>query len=212
MSPAVRRRPLLRVAAAIAGAVVVAAMATACQPEPGASPSSTSTPSGRATPSASAETPRPTPSPIETNLPDAGFALPERCEDLYSAEMLASLQAAAPPLNDPGVTMNSTQNVEALELLSSGIPTMRCSWGGPSEFGLATNVSVVDAARTAALVEALRSGGFGCESVWEGTLCQIEQRTVDLDDQEVALGESHFIRGDGWVSTAWVNFNPEGYT
>src|SRR5688572_15033779 len=126
MSPAVRRHLLLRAAAALAGVAVVAAVATACQPEPGASP----TPSDEAAPSATAESPSPTPtrspSPIETNLPDAGFALPDRCEDLYSAEMLASLQAQAPPLNDPGVTMNATQNVEALELLASGIPTMRC--------------------------------------------------------------------------------------
>ena len=152
------------------------------------------------------------PTPIETNLPDAGFALPEQCEDIYSAGMLASLNAATPPLNDPGVTMNATQNVDALELLTSGIPTIRCSWGRPSESGLATNVSVVDAARTAALLDALRAAGFGCESIWEGTLCQIEQRTVDLDDNEVTLGESHFVRGDGWVSTAWINFAPEGYT
>ena len=126
--------------------------------------------------------------------------------------MLASLNSANPPLNDPGVTMNATQNVDALELLNSGIPTMRCSWGQPSESGLATNVSVVDAARTAALVDSLRAAGFGCEIIWEGTLCQIEQRTVDLDDNEVTLGESHFVRGDGWVTTAWINFAPEGYT
>jgi hypothetical protein len=210
MSVSVRLHPMVRGAAVLAALGIVVALGTACQPEPGpsASPSSESTPSSTPrTPSAS-----PTPTPMETNLPDAGFALPERCEDIYSAEMLASLGSAAPPLNDPGVTMNATQNVDALELLTSGIPTIRCSWGGPSEYGLATNVSVVDAARTAALLDALRAAGFGCESAWEGTLCQIEQRTVDLDDNEVALGESHFVRGDGWVTTAWVNFAPEGYT
>jgi len=208
MSPAVRRRPLLRMAAAVAGVAVVAGLATACRPEPGPS----ATPSGQASPTSTAESPHPTPTPLETNLPDADFAVPGQCEDIYSADMLASLNAAAPPLNDPGVTMNSTQNVEALELLNSGIPTLRCSWGGPSEFGLATNVSVADPASTAALLEALRSAGFGCESIWEGTLCRIEQRTINLDDQEVAFGEVHFVRGDGWVSTAWINFAPEGYT
>ena len=45
------------------------------------------------------------------------------------------------------------------KLLNSGIPTIRCSWGQPSEFGLATNVSVIDAAQTAALLRrAARSG------------------------------------------------------
>jgi hypothetical protein len=52
----------------------------------------------------------------------------------------------------------------------------------------------------------LNGGGGGAPR------CQIEQRTVDLDDNEVTLGESHFVRGDGWVTTAWINFAPEGYT
>ncbi len=205
MSRAVRRDLVLRCIALLAA---VAFVATACAPEPDPS----DTPSPGSTPTPTLPTPKPVPTPIETNLPDAGFALPEQCEDIYSDEMLAALNAANPPLNDPGVTMNSSQNVDALELLTSGIPTIRCSWGRPSESGLATNVSVVDAARTAALVDALRAAGFGCESIWEGTHCQIEERTVDLDDNEVTLGESHFVRGDGWVSTAWINFAPEGYT
>lgn len=212
MSRAVRLHLVLRGAAALAALGLVAALAAACQPEPEPGPSAS--PSGESTPSSTPRTPSatPGPTPIETNLPDADFALPGRCEDIYSPEMLASLNSANPPLNDPGVTMNATQNVDALELLNSGIPTIRCSWGQPSESGLATNVSVVDAARTAALVDSLRAAGFGCETIWEGTLCQIEQRTVDLDDNEVTLGESHFVRGDGWVTTAWINFAPEGYT
>jgi hypothetical protein len=205
MSRAVRRDLALRSIALLAA---VAFVATACAPEP--DPSGTSSPDS--TPTPTLPTPKPVPTPTETNLPDAAFALPERCEDIYSDEMLAALNAANPPLNDPGVTMNSSQNVEALELLTSGIPTIRCSWGQPSESGLATNVSVVEAARTAALLDALRASGFECETIWEGTLCQIEQRTVNQDDQEAVLGESHFVRGDGWVSTAWINFAPEGYT
>ena len=212
MSPAVRRHPLVR---AIAGSAVLAlavVLVTGCRPEP----EPTSTPSDEATPSATVETPsptpRPTPTPLETNLPDAGFALPKRCEEIYSAEMLASLQAANPPLNDPGVTMNASQNVDALELLTSGIPTIRCSWGQPSESGLATNVSVIDARQSASLLVALRADGFGCQPMWDGTLCEIAQRTVNLDDEEVEFGETHFVRDDGWVSTAWVDFAPAGYT
>lgn len=202
----VRRRALLRTMSA-AAAVIVVALVTGCQPEP----TPAATPSDEPTPTRTA-VPSPSPSPVETSSPGAGFVLPDRCEDIYSAEMLAGLNAQNPPLNDPGVTMNSTQTVEALELLTSGIPTIRCSWGQPSEYGLATNVSVADAADTAALLDALRATGFGCESVWDGTLCQIEQRTIDLDDNEVILGESHFVRGHGWVSTRWINFAPDGYT
>ena len=183
MSRAVRGNLIVRSAGLLAVAAAVSCLASACVPEP--RPADTPT----ATPSPSAPTPKPVPTPIETNLPDADFELPEHCEDIYSDGMLAALNSANPPLNDPGVTMNSTQNVDALELLTSGIPTIRCSWGQPSESGLATNVSVVDAARTAAMLEALRAAGFGCETIWDGTLCRIEQRTVNLDDEEVALGE-----------------------
>jgi len=202
----------VRVVAASAVLAVACVLATGCRPEPGPTPST----SAEATPSATAETPAPTPTPtptpVETNLPDAGFVLPDRCEDIYSAEMLASLEAENPPLNDPGVTMNATQNVDALELLGSGIPTIRCSWGQPSESGLATNVSVIDAASAAALLDALEAAGFGCQPMWEGTLCEIAQRTVNLDDEEVEFGETHFVSLDGWVSTAWVDFTPVGYT
>lgn len=198
---------VLRRALAMAAALAFAgALATACRPEPVPTPTSSATATPSSTPSL-----EPSPEPTETNPPNAGFQLPARCEDLYSAEMLAELLATNPPLNDPGVTMNSTQIVEALELLASGIPTIRCSWGGPSEYGLATNVSTVGAAKTAALIETLRGAGFGCESVWDGTMCALETTTIDLDDNEVHLGESHFVRGDGWVSTAWIDFYPEGY-
>jgi hypothetical protein len=199
----------MRVLGTAAAIVALCAGLAACRPEPVPGPTATGV-----APSPSAETPEPSasPSPIETDLPDAGFQLPAKCEDLYSPGMLASLNAANPPLNDPGVTMNATQNVDALEVLHSGIPTIRCSWGKPSEFGLATNVSVIDAAQSAALLSAFRTAGFGCEDVWEGMQCTIEQKTIDLDDNEVTFGETQFLRGTGWVSTSWVNFAPEGYT
>ncbi len=126
--------------------------------------------------------------------------------------MLATLMAQAPPLNDPGVTMLSTQNAELLEIMGSGIPTIRCSWGGPSEFGLATNVSIIDAGQSAAILAAVQSSGLGCADYAGGTICRIEQKRLDFDDQEVAFGETHFLRGNGWVSTSWLNFAPEGYT
>ena len=118
----------------------------------------------------------------------------------------------APPLNDPGVTMLSTQNAELLEILHSGLPTIRCSWGAPSEFGLATNVSIVDGAQSAAIATALRDAGFGCEQQLGGTICRTDQTVISQDDTEVRLGETHFLRGNGWVSTAWINFAPTGYT
>jgi hypothetical protein len=199
----------LRVVGAVAAAVAASAILSACQPEPSATPTASElTPSASPTQTSPAQTPSASPSPTA----DAGFELPATCEDIYSAKMLASLEAANPPLNDPDVTMDSSQNTDALELLGSGIPTIRCSWGKPSEYGLATNISIVDAAQSAALVTALRNAGFACEAVWSGTRCVTEQTTIDQDDNEVTFGESHFLRGTGWVSTAWVEFAPVGYT
>ncbi|MEU1972314.1 hypothetical protein ABZ477_11695 [Microbacterium sp. NPDC019599] len=197
----------------VAALALAATLLASCAAEPVAEPtpsSSTAPPS----PSASAS---PTPSPTPTPTPSAtasgdDIALPAACEDLYSASMLASLNAQAPPLNDPGVTMYATQNVDLLEILNSGIPTIRCTWGAPSEFGLATNVSIVDAGQSAAILTALRNAGFGCAEVDGGTICRISQQRVDLDDNVVKFGETHYVRGNGWVSTSWLNFAPVGYT
>lgn len=194
--------------AAVAGLALLLGVAlTACAPEPAAP-----------TPSASASSPvaTPTPTPVATPTPTATSAadiqLPATCEQIYSAAMLASLDSANPPLNDPGVTMHSTQNAGLLETLSSGIPTLRCSWGTPSEYGLATNVSIVDAEQASAIRQTLDTSGFGCEEAMNGTICRIEQKTITLDDKEVTFGETHYLRGNAWVSTSWINFAPAGYT
>lgn len=196
-----------RVLAGVAVLLVATALA-GCKPEP----ATTSTP----TPTASATTPAPTATPTpEPTTPAASasdIALPASCEQIFSPAMLATLNEQNPPLNDPGVTMSSSQVVVALELLDSGIPTIRCSWGQPGEYGLATNVSLIDAAQSAELLASLQSMGFECGELAEGTRCAVERETLTLDDQIVTLGETHYLRGNGWVSTAWINFSPEGYT
>jgi hypothetical protein len=157
-------------------------------------------------------TPGPSVSPVETEKPQADFDVPAACEDIYSAAMLAQLQSGNPPLNDPGVTMLSTENADLLEIIHSGAPTLRCSWGKPSEYGLATNVTAIDADQAAAVLAALPAAGFGCEAMGDGTVCRIEQKGVTLDDQEYTRGETHYIGDGGLVTTAWINFAPEGYT
>lgn len=202
------RSSVMRVA--LVGVVVATAalVATGCRPEPLTTPSGTPS----ASPTVKVPTPGPSATPIETNLPDAGFAVPSSCEQIYSAGMLAQLQAANPPLNDPGVTMLSTENADLLEILHSGAPTLRCSWGQPSEYGLATNVTAIDGEQAAAIPPALAAVGFGCESLGAGTVCRIEQRGVTLDDQEYTRGETHFVGDGGLITTAWINFAPTGYT
>ena len=193
-----------RIAAGAVAAIVLCLALAGCRPEP--VPRAAPSTSSPATATATA-----TPTPTETAQADEAIELPTACEQLYSPAMLASLQERG-PLNDPGVTMTSTQNVEALELLTSGIPTIRCSWGAPSETGLATNVSIVDAAQSAAVSDALVNAGFACEPLDGGTVCRFEQTVITQDDDQVLLTETHVLRANAWVSTATINFESEGYS
>lgn len=196
---------LRRLAIAAVGGAVVCLIAAGCQPEPSPTASASPTP----TPTISVGPPSPT--PIETEKPQVE-TLPAACEDVYSAAMLASLNQQIPPLNDPGVTMLSTQNVDLIELLDSGIPTLRCSWGGPSEYGMATNISLIDAGQSSSVLATLGSSGFACEEYADGYLCSIAEGGVDFDDQQYEFGEIHYVTEDVWVATSWLNFRPEGVT
>ncbi|OZD55463.1 hypothetical protein CH252_06250 [Rhodococcus sp. 06-1477-1B] len=198
MSPFVRAVTLGGVALVAIGTL------TACVPEaaPGDRPSSSaagasSAPAGSATPSAS-------PSPT-------GTALPASCDDIYSAGMRATLTADVPPLNDPGVTLLSTDQAPLLELLDV-VPTLRCSWGEPGDKGLSTNVSVVTAAQADTVRGTLSSSGFGCETDGDATVCRLEQRGVSLDDKPYERGETQAVSGGYWITTSWVNIDPDGYT
>ncbi|GAA1468559.1 hypothetical protein [Microbacterium thalassium] len=197
--------PLWRSAAVLVLAGGLCLAGTGCQPEPAPTPTPTSTPSAAATTAVTQ-----TPTPIETEKPQD--ALPASCEDAYSAGMLATLTQQIPPLNDPGVTMLSTQNVDLIELLDSGIPTIRCSWGGPSEYGMATNISIIDAGQSQAVLTTLQSTGFACQTYADGWLCSIEERGITFDDQEYSNGEFHYVSDGAWVATSWLNFDATGVT
>ena len=200
------RKTATRIAIGCVALATLVGLVTGCRPEPAAAPTSS--------PSITAKEPRPVPSgtPVETEKPQTGFEVPATCEEIYSPAMLAELQAANPPLNDPGVTMLSTENADALEIIHGGAPTLRCSWGGPGEYGLATNVTAIDADQATAVLAALPAAGFGCEELGDGTVCRIEQRGVTLDDEEYTRGETHYVGDGGLVTTAWINFAPTGYT
>jgi hypothetical protein len=202
-----RRTALLRGAAGLGVAVVMCLALAGCKPEPVASASPAS--SDSASPSPTSATASPAPS--ETAQAGGDITLPTACEQLYSPAMLAALQAKG-PLNDPGVTMTSTQTVEALELLASGVPTIRCSWGLPSESGMATNVTIVDAEQSASIIAALTNAGFACGAELEGTVCRFSQSMITQDDQIAELTETHVLRGNAWVTSYTINFEVEGYT
>lgn len=176
-----------------------------CTAEPGPVASTPArTPAASQVPSAQPTQPAASPAPSKTAV-----ALPADCQGIYSPGMLQSLNAKNPPLNDPGVTMTATEVVEGLELLSSGAPTMRCSWGVPSDYGLATNVTIVTPAEAAGVITAMRDRGFTCIESANQTRCE---RTEKFNDPGGAVGEAHVFRDNIWVATRWLNFAPEGYT
>ena len=192
-----RTRTLLAATAVIAAAFALAA----CVPEPTAtgapdpsSSASTSTPQGSAEPSVA---PSDRPQALE-------IALPASCDALYSTAMRATLDADLPPLNDPGFTQPSTRLQPALAALESGYPTLRCSWGTASESGLSTNVTILAPEDVPRIQDLLAVNGLTCADAAGGILC--------TSSGSEAEGESHFLRGNGWVATVWAGGLPDGYT
>ena len=126
--------------------------------------------------------------------------------------MRSELEANVAPMNDPGITMPSTHVADALAMLESGPPVLRCTWGYPSERGIATTVAVIDPAAASDLIAALGNAGFTCGDAQGGTLCRFDETLLDFEDNLVDKGETHFFRGNGWVSTVWLDYGPTGYT
>ncbi len=197
---------LARVLAAGLAATTIAVGLSACVPEP--APSAAPTVESSAAPE---PTVPPTPTPLPSSTESPRTALPSSCEDIYSDAMLATLQADTPPLNDPSVTLLSTEQAPLLELLNS-LPTLRCSWGPPGERGLATTVAIVGSEQADYVRSTLSASGFACEDTGTATLCRIEQRGVSLDDIPFERGEVQALRGEVWVTTSWINVDLTGYT
>ncbi|HWI32208.1 MAG TPA: hypothetical protein VNT50_12010 [Microbacterium sp.] len=198
------RRRSARTAFAVAGAaLMVAALAGCAAPDPEASSS--------ASPTSSPSPSNASPSPTASDDTGSALELPTACEDIYSDAMLAEMQATASPLNDPGLTMLSTELAAGLEVLDTA-PTLRCTWGAPSEFGLSTNVTIVDAEQSASIEQAAVEAGMTCEAYAGGTICRIETEHLVEGDVYAVVGETHYLRDDGWIATHRINLAPEGYT
>lgn len=196
--------------AALALPVLMMGALAACASGPGGTPAETTTPPP-ATATPSAEPTETEPAPTPTGEPGA-FAVPETCEAVWTPEMFAELSATT-VLNDPGVTMFSTEVVEGLEILDVA-PNLRCTWGQPSEWGIATTVAEVDEAQAEALLQALRNAGFACTEE-EVQRCERSQTLPGEaeGDPETTLGETHLLGGGGWVATHWLNAEVEpGYS
>jgi hypothetical protein len=203
--------PLARVGAVGVAAALVLTL-TACLPdaETGGVPTSPeSTAAATTGPTIAAPSVASTP----TLTPQPAMMLPASCDDIYSPGMRSTLDAQVPPLNDPGVSLLSTDQAPLLELLAS-VPTLRCTWGAPSEVRMATNVSVIDPSQMEAVTRALTDAGFGCQTSQAATICRIEQRGVSLEDKPYQRGETQAVSpATGlWISTSWINVDPDGYT
>lgn len=120
--------------------------------------------------------------------------------------MKSYLTEHVPPMNDPGVTMFSTQLVPGLETLDAA-PHLRCTWGTAGGPGLATTVATVSDREASELLRELQEAGFDCSEAGEEQRC-----TLVRDVQGRQTGESHVLRGNGWVATSWAGFAPDGYS
>ncbi|MGW9114006.1 hypothetical protein [Microbacterium sp. NPDC055683] len=141
-----------------------------------------------------------------TAEPSDGIALPAGCEQVWSPEALAILSEDVGPLNDPGLTMLSTEVVPALEVLDT-VPSLRCTWGLPSDVGIATTVAIIDDAQADAVLAALQERSFSCEDRVVVTRCELRETFDGAPAGEG--GEIHVLGGNGWVSTHWLNADVE---
>lgn len=160
----------------------------------------------------------PAPSPSEEpTLASDDIELPGDCAQLFDAAFIAQMDAVGLPLNDPGLTMGATFAEAPLALLDE-IPTLRCTWGMPSEVGVATHVSIVSPEQRAELLAVYETGFdldgtpavFDCVELGPETRCGFTRTETDQDGAGWALGEAQVFRGNAWITTAWLNTDAAG--
>lgn len=199
-------RHAVRTVSALAGVALLVVALAACATPPEASvsppPTASSPPPPRGTPSSSA-------APSDDGA--TALVLPGACADIYSDAMFAHLTATAPPLNDPLHTTPSTELAAGREVLEEA-PTLRCTWGGASEYGLSTNVTMVDSGQSTSVAQAAVESGMTCKQHAEGTICRTREDVFVDGELYATVGETHYFRDTGWVATHWTNFAPDGYT
>ncbi len=200
------RRTARAAAVALASLALVVTL-SGCKPEPVLPTATPLDPSPSAT---TLPAPTPTVAPTPPTPPAADIALPASCEDVFSADMRATMEASGLPLNDPGLTMLSTELVDGLEIMDTA-PTLRCTWGYPSEVGIATNVTLVSPEETGRLVAAYQGRGLVCEERAGGeTRCEARS-TSTSELGEMSFGEIEVFRGNAWITTRWLNADVPDY-
>ncbi|MFU8945965.1 hypothetical protein ACLRGF_04445 [Mycetocola zhadangensis] len=174
----------------------------------GCSSSGASTPTPK--PAAVAgESPKPEPSPSPTPTPTpTEVPIPTSCESAYTPELLASLQATHPPLNDASMVDGTFSDIERLDnTIRAGSPLV-CTWGVAGPIGIVTAVSRLTEEQSMAAQTAMQEGGFTCTPAGDAVTCVFSRE----GDRGFVVGESHYLRGTIAVSTRWINASIDGYT
>lgn len=188
----------VRLTAAAAALVLMAALA-ACAPETGGDGADgTSSPSPTAS---ETETPDPTTSPSPSPTPTlAPIALPTDCRAILSADVLDQLEGI--PLNDAAFG-------------PSGVGTdgsLTCNWADPraDTTRLTTTISKMNRGPALDMLNALADDeGFSCFTPDGGTRCE---KTWQNEQYPVTDGRTLFWRQDVLIDTRYSNLAPTGYT
>ncbi len=152
--------------------------------------------------------PAPTePDPVESSEEAVAFTVPSECESAYGEDILGALEGAEGfPLNDPSLTMASTEVERAAEVLD-GVESLRCTWGMAGEVGIATTIAEIGEEDEQALRDALAGEGFECTD----EVPAVCSRSEAGDDEAggFAVTETHLIGAGGWVATQDLNAQVE---
>ncbi|MEX8059175.1 hypothetical protein [Microbacterium sp. 16-032] len=183
------RRPLRpAVAAALAGATLLAL--SACAP---------AADDAAPTPAAPVVSSSPTPIPTITQTAPA-VRIPADCRSMLSADVLAQLGQT--PLNDPALGPSGVQ--------SDG--SLICIWRDPAAdtTGLVTHISRMDRGPALDMLNGLvDTQGFSCYTPDAGTRCE---KTWINPSYPVNDGRTLYWRDGVLIDTQYSNLAPTGYT
>jgi hypothetical protein len=147
--------------------------------------------------------------------------VPASCDDLYSADFRATLEAQGFGLNPADKDLSQYKSIGSEDyqlaaliedaLSSPATPGLTCQWlaiaGASLETGLRSNVLAVPDAVSAQAMARLEAMSFSKTSSSGGIRYSYEEHTENGD-----FGESHYFRNGLWLATAWTGFGPDGYT
>lgn len=166
--------------------MLLAAVLTACVPEPGAAgPSPTASPTATAT-----RTPFPTPTAEAARVPTD-------CREILTPAVLDQLSTV--PLNDPSFGASGVQ----------GDGSLVCVWGATPASVLRTTISAMSRGPALDMLNGLLAEGFACYTPDEGTRCE---KTWFSEPDLIPEGRTLFWRDDILIDTSFTELAPSGYT